>query len=199
VSAKRIRTNSRLSGSAANASRGASPASSAGGEGRRVPPLQLAYRYLARRAYGERELEARLRRRGVPDAELSPLLDDLKRQGYLNDAETAAQWTHSWRTVKGWGPLRVRAELARRGLDRQLIDRLLAELFSDEETETAAMRVAVKLAGRPAVARASSGGQGPVRRLAARLVCRGFPADLARRVAARCCSSRDNDMIGSEE
>jgi regulatory protein len=189
-----------LSGSAAgNASRGAPPASSEERKGSRISPLQLAYRYLARRAYTERELEERLRHRGVPDNGIAVVLERLKRYGYLDDAATAAQWARSWRTYKGWGPMRVRAELGRRGLDRRLTEQVLVELFPDDETEAAAMQVAVRLISRPDFAKASaSGGQGPVRWLAAHLARRGFPADLAFRVAGRCCRGGNDDMIDAD-
>ncbi|MBI3620898.1 MAG: regulatory protein RecX [Nitrospirae bacterium] len=169
-------------------------ASSAGRAGRRSP-RQLAYRLLARRAYSERELEARLRRRGVAAAEIAATLDGLKRLGYLDDAATAAQWARSWRTYKGWGPLRVRAELTRRGLDRRLTDRVVADSFPDDETEAAAMQAAVRLAARPAFARA---GRRRTLWLAAHLARRGFPPDLARRVAHRCCPKGEDDMMEPE-
>jgi len=188
-----------LSDSAGNTFRGASPASPDRGR-LRASALQLAYRCLTRRPHTERELEAKLHLRGVSDADIASILDHLTRQGYLDDAATAAQWARSWRIRKGWGPLRVRAELTRRGVHRRVTEPLLAELFPDEETEAAAMHIAVRLSRRPAFVRASaSGGQGPVRRLAAQLARRGFPADLALRVAGRCCPGRDNDMIEHEE
>jgi regulatory protein len=196
VRAKRARTNLRSSGSAGNAPRGAAPASPREREGRRVSPLQLAYWYLARRAYSERELKERLRRRGIHDAKIAATLEGLKRQGYLDDAATAAQWARSWRTYKGWGPLRVRAELGRRGLDRRVTERVLAESFPDEETEAAALQVALRLVGRPACARA---GRRRAQWLASHLARRGFPADLAVRVAGRCCRQGEEDMMEDAE
>ncbi len=202
MSAKRPPINSRLSGSAGNRSRAASPsAPPAGPTGRRgsprlSSPRQLAYRFLARRAYSERELEARLRRHGVSDAEIAITFDGLKRLGYLDDAATAAQWARSWRTYKGWGPVRVRAELARRGLDRKLAERILTECFPDDETETAALQAAVRLVSRPAFSRA---GRRQAQWLAAQLMRRGFPPGTARRVVGRYCSRRDeDDMIDSQ-
>ncbi|HUJ79927.1 MAG TPA: regulatory protein RecX [Nitrospiria bacterium] len=194
--AERPRTVSKSSGSAGNpAFRDASP--DPGRPGRRcITALRLASRLLARRGHTEWELAARLRRRGVSDSDIADTLDLLKRQGYLDDAATAALWARSWRTHKGWGPIRVRAELIRRGVDRQVTDPLLAELFSDDETEAAALRVAARLVRRPAYARAGPR-QAPW--LAAHLARRGFPADLALRVAGRCCPGRDNDMIEPDE
>ena len=210
--AKRAPTSSRSSGSVDKRTRTASSTSPSSDQRGRRPsprhsaprhsaphpasPRQLAYRYLARRAYTEWELETRLRRRGVAADDVVATLEELKRLGYLNDAETAAQWARSWRLYKGWGPMRIRAELIRRGLDRPLTERLMAELFPHDETEAAAMQAAVRLAGRPAFSRASaSGGQGPVRWLAAQLVRRGFPPGLAGRVASRCCSGHEEDVM----
>jgi regulatory protein len=156
----------------------------------------LAYRFLARRAHSEEELAARLRRHGVSGAGIAATIDELKRQGYLDDAATAAQWARSWRGSKGWGPLRVRAELIRRGLDRRLAERVLAEVCPDDETEASAMQIAVRLARRPAFA-----GTGPrvALRLAAHLSRRGFPSDLARRVASHCCQAGDDVNIDHDD
>ena len=200
MTAKRPLTHSKLSGSAGSSSRDVPVSSSGDRRGRRVSPLRLAYRLLARRAHSEEELAARLRRHGVSGAGIAATIDELKRQGYLDDAATAAQWARSWRSSKGWGPLRVRAELIRRGLDRRLAERVLAEAFPDDETEASAMQIAVRLAGKPAFAKASaSGGQGPVRRLAAHLSRRGFPSDLARRVASHCCQGGDDVNIDHDD
>jgi regulatory protein len=166
---------------------------------RRAFALQLAYRCLTRRPHTERELEARLHLRGVSDTDIASTLDHLKQRGYLDDAATAARWARSWRIQKGWGPLRVRAELIRRGVRLQVTEPLLAELFPDDDTEAAAMQIAVRLSRRPAFAKASAaGGRGPVRWLAAQLARRGFPDDLALRVADRCCPGRDEDKIDAD-
>lgn len=201
MSAKKAPINSRSSGLAGNRSRAASSsAPSAGSPGRRPTPRQLAYQLLARRAYSQHELEERLRRRGVSDADIAATIDGLKRLGYLDDAATAAQWARSWRTYKGWGPIRVRVELVRRGLDRRLAERVLAESFPDDEAEASAMQAAVRLVTRPAFARASaSGGQGPARWMAAQLMRRGFSSDMARRVAGRCCRRLvEDDMMDAD-
>lgn len=200
MTAKRARINSRSSGSAGSRSRAASPSAPAGSTGRhgsprRANPRQLAYRFLARRAYTERELEARLRRHGVSDAEIAVTFDGLKRLGYLDDAATAAQWARSWRTYKGWGPIRVRAELVRRGLDRKLAEQVLADSFPDDATEAAALQAAARLTGRPAFSRA---GRRQAQWLAAQLMRRGYSPGMVRRVVGRCCSRRDeDDMIDS--
>jgi len=49
----------------------------------------IALRLLARRDFGRLELAQRLRRRGVPHAEVEATLDDFERLGYLSDARYA--------------------------------------------------------------------------------------------------------------
>ena len=54
------------------------------------------------------------------------LLDQLEEQGYLSDERFLEQYVEM-RIRKGFGPLRIRAELQERGLDDSLINEQLQE------------------------------------------------------------------------
>jgi SOS response regulatory protein OraA/RecX len=155
---------------------------------------------LARRAHTEWELCERLRRRGLTAAEAAGAVRELNARGLIDDGATAARWAHSWRDRKGWGPLRIAAELGRRGIGRPLTQSLLGELFPDDRLALLADAAALRLVARPAFRRASaSGGQGPVRWLAAQLRRRGFPSSAIRRaVRNRCPSAQEDDKIGPD-
>jgi regulatory protein len=70
---------------------------------------------LARREHSRRELERKLATAGFPERLVAPTLDDLEASGTL----VAARFTESFirsRVTKGKGPVRIRAELAERGV-----------------------------------------------------------------------------------
>ncbi|MBF0449035.1 MAG: regulatory protein RecX [Magnetococcales bacterium] len=71
----------------------------------------LAVRLLARRAHGERELAAKLRRRQFgPDA-IERVLDRCRALNYLDDLRFAKDRLRSRLTNHGWGPIRAKSEL----------------------------------------------------------------------------------------
>lgn len=93
--------------------------------------VQYAFRALAQRALTEQELGARLRRRGADDDLAEVVLSRLRELGYLNDAALARSAT----TRRGVGTMRVKQDLARRGVDRHTIEDALASRDLDAEAE----------------------------------------------------------------
>jgi regulatory protein len=91
---------------------------------------EAAIRLLARREHGWRELRRKLCQRGWPEAETECVLNDLADQGLQSDERFAESFTRT-RAQKAYGPVRIRAELGQRGLDRTLIDRALRETDAD--------------------------------------------------------------------
>ena len=70
---------------------------------------------LARREHSRLELERKLAARGFPEGVIAPALDALEQSGVL----AATRFTESFirsRIAKGQGPVRIRAELAERGV-----------------------------------------------------------------------------------
>ena len=106
-------------------------------------------------------------------------------------------WARTWRDVKGWGPIRIRAELSRRGIGRALAAPLREELFSDEAAQSLATAAAGRLIRRPAFGRA---GRKRGQWLAAQLLRRGFSSSIVRRVVLTICRLEDgilNDPMES--
>jgi regulatory protein len=58
------------------------------------------------------------------------VLDGLEEQGYLNDERFVQEYINS-RKRKGFGPLRIKAELQERGLSSELIARYIEEQDSE--------------------------------------------------------------------
>ena len=91
---------------------------------------EAALRLLARREHAFAELERKLKRKGWPSNEVSEAVQALADAGLQSDERFAESYTRS-RAEKAYGPMRIRAELSERGIDRALIERALAEVQID--------------------------------------------------------------------
>lgn len=88
-----------------------------------------AIRLLSAREHGRQELIRKLIQRGWTPDESESVVDDLAAQGLQSDQRFAESFVRS-RAQKAHGPVRIRAELSERGLDRSEIERALqAEPF----------------------------------------------------------------------
>lgn len=76
---------------------------------------ERALRLLARREHTRSELARKLRQRGESDG-MDGVLDALERDGLLSDARFAEAYVRM-RVGRGYGPLRIQAELMERGVD----------------------------------------------------------------------------------
>lgn len=79
-----------------------------------------ALRLLALREHTQRELTRKLSARGFPTAVTAAVLAELAAEGLQSDTRFASHFV-AQRCARGVGPVRVRAELEQRGLDRDVI------------------------------------------------------------------------------
>ncbi|WP_299314672.1 regulatory protein RecX [uncultured Halomonas sp.] len=93
-------------------------------------PRDDAIRLLARREYSRAELEARLTAKGHDSAAVAESLDALADEGLQSDARFAESFLRS-RILRGQGPLKIRVELSRRGIERELVRSAMAEQEAD--------------------------------------------------------------------
>ena len=73
---------------------------------------------LARREHGRIELARKLRLRGASADLIEPALDRLAEEGLLSEARYLESFVRM-RANAGYGPLRIREELAQRGISRE--------------------------------------------------------------------------------
>lgn len=119
---------------------------------------------LERRDYGSEELCAKLVEKGAEPDEARAAVQYMVRVGFIDDERYAAMVVRHY-AAKGYGVGRVREELRRRKLDRELWDAALAELPEPDETVDALLRA--KLRGKAA-------DRDTIRKAGAALVRRGF-------------------------
>jgi len=95
---------------------------------------RAAMNLLARREHGHIELARKLRQRGA-DAEMIEVeLQRLTEDGLLSEQRYVESYIRS-RAHAGRGPMRIREELAQRGLTRELVESALAEAEIDWQVQ----------------------------------------------------------------
>ena len=150
-----------------------------------VPPEQddaiavelTAVKLMAGREHSRQELRRKLSSRHSDRELVESVLDDLVQRDLLSDERFVESYVDQ-RSRKGFGPLRIRAELAERGIEREIAAQWIEEGpydWNEILVETAGR----KFGGAPA---------GDMRTLAKRgrfLEQRGFPIGLVRRYLDR--------------
>jgi len=168
--------------------------------GREQPSaLDVAVRFLGTRPRSRWEVERRLAREGIGEAEIAAAVERLTELGYLDDAAFARWWGEQRDRHHPRGRRMIDAELRQRGVPREVIESYLAEHASPErapedvslpgtEEERAAVALADHLRGRPYP------DEGKARqRLGMFLVRRGFDADTVRTVLRRAAGEAASD------
>jgi regulatory protein len=144
----------------------------------RLAAGEAARRLLSVRPRSEKELRDRLRRRGIPEPVVAAVIADLRAQGWVDDRRFADAWVRDRIALRPSGRLRLRHELTRRGVSREVVEATLADALPPSEELALAREVASARAGRyrdlPAPTAA--------RRLAGVLLRRGFAAPVVARV-----------------
>lgn len=103
---------------------------------------------LARRDRTVAELERRLVDKGFPAGVVAAVVARLTKSGYLDDRRFAERWAESAvANGRGYGP-RLRLELSRRGIPREIVAEVVAGISaSHDEQETLAALVERKFPG----------------------------------------------------
>ena len=148
-----------------------------------------ALRILGNRNLSAREIEKRLVRKGESSEAAEQAVEWLENIGAINDAEYAESIVRHY-SSKGYGVARIRDELFRRGIDRELWEEALS-IIGDME-DTAYEFLVKKLRG--------SRDKDELRRAADTLHRRGFSYDEARAAVRRYMGEAGaEDTEGAEE
>lgn len=136
---------------------------------------------LERRDYGSAELAAKLVEKGASPSDAEAAVARMVEYGFVNDENYAAMVARHY-AAKGYGQARIREELRRRRLGRELWD---AALDAAPENSEAAYRLfAAKMRG--------GCDKDAVRKASAALVRRGFSWEDVRAAAERYLSEMEN-------
>lgn len=137
----------------------------------------LALKLLGNREHSRLELARKLRARGYEPDAVETILARLADQGALNEARLAETYIAE-RAGKGFGPLRIRAELREKGLTDAAIARFL-DAKNDDWPALLEQAHARRFGQTPPTDQADYGRRGRF------LEQRGFPTELIRRHLSR--------------
>jgi regulatory protein len=104
---------------------------------------QIILQQLSHSSKTRHQLAEVLAKRGVPPTAAEAGLDRIAELGYLDDVAFARAWVESRHRAKGLSHQALRRELVQRGVAKETIDVVLADLV-DEDSERAAARALVE-------------------------------------------------------
>jgi regulatory protein len=139
----------------------------------RAPARESALRLLAVRARTRSELLDRLRRKGVDEETARRVVEELAEVGLVDDEAFARLWADERIRTKPVGAIRLRAELAAKGVRREIVEAVVRETYERHSEDELVRRVLERRArGRQLVGRERG-------RALAFLLRRGFSRDVS--------------------
>ncbi|RMF65794.1 MAG: hypothetical protein D6743_07450 [Calditrichaeota bacterium] len=139
---------------------------------------ERAYRYLSYRAHSEKELQQKLERSGFGQEPIAEVLAELKANRLLNDDEFARSFARSKLAKKPMGERRLRQELWKKGVDKEIIDATVSEIYADADQ----LELARTLVARTAPRYKHLEPQRRARRVRDLLLRQGFSWEIVRQV-----------------
>lgn len=93
-----------------------------------------ALRFLSIRNHSRNELRQKLLKKKFSEDIIEKVLNELSQLSYLNDRKFAEQFFNEL-IGKHFGPLKIKNEMMKRGIDKQTIDEILQNYFNDEDSQ----------------------------------------------------------------
>lgn len=79
----------------------------------------------------QKELHKKLCEKGYSEDEICEQIEFLKEYGYINDERFAQKYINDCVNLKKWGNARIKIELLKKGIDKEIIENLL---YDDEKS-----------------------------------------------------------------
>lgn len=92
-----------------------------------------ALNLISYRSRTRRELQRKLRRKGFEHARIDPCLDRLQERGFIDDGAVAAAFVRDRLRHKPRGKARLSQELREKGVQKELADDVIGQVFHTEE------------------------------------------------------------------
>ena len=140
-----------------------------------------AIRLLDKRDYARQELINKLVEKGETEEDAAEVTDRFVSLGIINDERYSAILVRHY-AAKGYGASRIKNELYRRGIDRELWDAALEEMPEQEDTIDRFLQIKLK----------GSGDEKAIKRATDALLRRGFSWEEIRSALMRYKSELDD-------
>lgn len=158
---------------------------------------ERALALLAVRERSRREVGLRLQSAGFHPEVVADTVDWLEKLGYLDDRRFVERYA-SEKLAQGWGERRVRAELLRKGVERQVVDEGLGATTEARAGGVQDLEAVTSLARRRFAGQFAMDPETGKRRLAGFMARRGYDWDAIRAVAGILASEADVEASGEE-
>ncbi len=97
----------------------------------------IALRYLGTRPRSVAEVQRHLRRKGFEEETIQQVINRLKEWGYLDDEAFARFWVENRERFRPRGLMALRQELRQKGIAREIIERVLADVDPEASARAA--------------------------------------------------------------
>jgi regulatory protein len=95
---------------------------------------EFALNFLSYRPRSAREVEQRLRKKGITPEQIAAVMERLRKKGYVDDQAFARFWIGNRQTFSPRGPRLLRSELRQKGVPLDLVDAALSA-YQEEQAE----------------------------------------------------------------
>jgi regulatory protein len=92
---------------------------------------QKAFSYIGRRHHSAFEIRTKLRQKKYDNSLIEEIINDLTAKKYIDDLEFARLFSDENIRLKLWGKNKIKGELIKRGIDQEIISKVLNEKFPE--------------------------------------------------------------------
>lgn len=105
---------------------------------------EIAFRSLSRTPKSTSEISKKLKERDFQEQVIGEVIRELEKYGYLNDQEFARIYSESCLRAKPLGPKLLSQKLFKKGLNKELIEETIKEIYRQHDEVALAKRLLVK-------------------------------------------------------
>lgn len=95
----------------------------------------------------QKEIRTKLKEKNFDENIIEEEIEFLLNYGYINDKRYAEHFTGDAINIKKWGKSRIRMELLRKGIDRDIIDNAIEKAFEEADDERLFMEMEKRFSG----------------------------------------------------
>lgn len=105
---------------------------------------EACFRYLSGRDHSSFEIKQKVGKKGYNENDIARVIENLSEGGYLNDEKFATKFVEEKTELNQWGPKKIRSHLYKKGIDRQIIDKVLTHKTDDLQLQQICVDLVMK-------------------------------------------------------
>lgn len=83
----------------------------------------------------EKEVREKLTQKGYDEIVIEDEIEFLKSYGFINDSRYALRFTNDAINLKKWGKARIKAELLKKGVEREIVENAIEDAFCEVDDD----------------------------------------------------------------